>query len=726
MKKQTVWLVVVVLVGFLGWNPGPVQGQENLLVNGGLENGVVEPWHSYMVDLEVVTDLVGAAVPDVPYEGAYCLHATVATLPGNYWDRWVKPNDKDLVFESGKKYTFSAFMKSSHGVFRCKVKPERNGTGYGPVEIEITEEWQEFSVTTPVFDSTLEGCEVALLIGYQVGDIWIDNARFYEGEYVPPTPITQASHPSPEDGATDVTFNNALLSWKPGQNVVTHNVYLGQSLDAVSNGDTSVLAVQGLEGTAFRPGKLALGQTYYWRVDGVGSSPSAAHEGEVWSFTVEPVSRPVTGLTATASSSLDLDYYGPEKTIDGSGLTGDLHSTLDTDMWMSDAGLPAWIQFEFARPEMLEQMWIWNSNLGLEPWFKFGAQDVTIETSLDGVTWTALEGVEPLAQAPGLPGYAPNTMIDFGGTLAKYVKLTIASGYGQTPYVGLSEVRFYAIPVYARNPQPAAEMVTDDLDVVLAWSSGRQADSHMVLFSQDADTVLDGSAVIDTTAIGSLDLANLGLELDYGTTYYWQVVEVNDTETPSSYAGDVWSFLTPEAGIIDDMESYDDVVNFIWINWMDGVDDDTNGSVVGVDKNAPETEVVYQGYKAMPMEYDNSTALFSEVTRTFDPPLDLTKGSPESLCLYFCGAPDNDAQPIYLVLKDVLGSEKGVPQGNPEATLVLEYEQWVIPMSDLSGLDLAQIESMTIGAGDPDSAQPSGAKGKVYIDNIVVSTPYSD
>ncbi len=39
-----------------------------------------------------------------------------------------------------------------------------------------------------------------------------------------------------------------------------------------------------------------------------------------------------------------------------------------------------------------------------------------------------------------------NTTVSFGGVSAQYVKLTIEKGWGTTPSVGLSEVRFFYIP----------------------------------------------------------------------------------------------------------------------------------------------------------------------------------------------------------------------------------------------------------------------------------------
>jgi hypothetical protein len=85
----------------------------------------------------------------------------------------------------------------------------------------------------------------------------------------------------------------------------------------------------------------------------------------------------------------------------------------------------------------------------------FGAKDVLVEHSTDAATWKALGEFE-FAQAPATP-YASDISVDFGGTVAKYVKLTIKSNWGGIlPQYGLSEVRFLYIPIWAREPNPAS------------------------------------------------------------------------------------------------------------------------------------------------------------------------------------------------------------------------------------------------------------------------------
>jgi len=151
-------------------------------------------------------------------------------------------------------------------------------------------------------------------------------------------------------------------------------------------------------------------------------------------------------ITATAISS-DSAARGPERTVDGSGLN-DLgqHSTEANDMWLSGGGTePAaqWIQYEFDKAYEIHEMHVWNSNYAVEPFVGVGAKDVHIEISIDGVEWTTLEGATRFNQATGSPDYTANTVVDFGGITARFVRITINSGYGMLWQWGLSEIRFF-------------------------------------------------------------------------------------------------------------------------------------------------------------------------------------------------------------------------------------------------------------------------------------------
>jgi len=152
--------------------------------------------------------------------------------------------------------------------------------------------------------------------------------------------IYLAGSANPTDGAGDVP-RTMTLSWTAGQYAGSHDVYLGTSFsDVNSAGRTNpmgLLVSQGQTDTTYDPGRLAFGTTYYWRVDEVNAPPdSTIFRGEVWSFTVEPYAYPLaTQAIAVTASSVSSPEMSPQKTIDGSGMTGDLHGTAPTDMWLS-------------------------------------------------------------------------------------------------------------------------------------------------------------------------------------------------------------------------------------------------------------------------------------------------------------------------------------------------------------------------------------------------------
>ncbi|MCP4452754.1 MAG: hypothetical protein GY809_14925, partial [Planctomycetes bacterium] len=86
----------------------------------------------------------------------------------------------------------------------------------------------------------------------------------------------------PENEATDV-LRDADLTWAPGDYAVTHNVYVGDSFDAV---DTATVPTSAdLTVTSFDPGRMEFGKTVFWRVDEVNGTPDkTVFKGDVWSF----------------------------------------------------------------------------------------------------------------------------------------------------------------------------------------------------------------------------------------------------------------------------------------------------------------------------------------------------------------------------------------------------------------------------------------------------------
>ncbi len=719
MRLRALWLMVVLLVGLTGFGTSHAQEIENLLVNAGFEDGTETGWGGYGGHTRsIVTELVGANIPEDVVEGSYCMHVVVPTAGANFWDAGIQTFYSG-AFESGKQYTFSAWFKSKEGELQLNLKPELAQdpwTGYGAEMVTITEEWTEYHVTTPVLTAAVNPAQISIHVQNQPGEFWMDYVQFYVGEYVPTVfkPRTAAADPNPASGAADVP-NDVVLAWSPGVYAVAHDVYFDTSFDDVNNASRAnpmgVLISQGQSSATFDPpGLLDFEQTYYWRVDEVNAAPdSTIFRGVVWSFTVEPFVYPVENIIATASSAEG--GSGPENTINGSGLNAsDQHSIAATAMWLSALGgeQPTWIQYEFPQTYKLHEMWVWNYNEQFEMVLGFGVREATVEYSVDGVEWTALGDFE-FARATARSTYAHNTVIDLEGVVARYVRVTAHSNWGDVmPQFGLSEVRFYHKPVIAREPAPADGRTALDLTVALDWRGGREAAVHEVYFSADEQAVIDGAAPVAIVTESRHEVSDLNL----GTTYYWKVNEVNEAATPSVWEGPVWSFSTLEYVMVEDFESYNDDIDAgttIFQTWIDGWENNTGSTVGYLQAPFAERILVHGGRQSMPLEYDNTTVTISEAVRTFDMPQDWTANGVRTLSLYFRGASGNTGQ-LYLKINNTKVSYDGAASDIAQAV----WQPWNIDLSAV-GANLRSVSSLTIGVDG------AGATGMLYIDDIRLS-----
>jgi hypothetical protein len=402
-------------------------------------------------------------------------------------------------------------------------------------------------------------------------------------------------------------------------------------------------------------------------------------------------------------------------------------------MWVSDfAGpQPTWIQFEFDRVCVLHEMWVWNSNTELEKAIGYGFKDVTIEYSLDGVDYTTLGTTHEFAQATGTDDYAHNTTIAFGGPQAKYVRLTATSNWkGYVPQFGLSEVRFFGVPLRARGPSPDSGATDVSVDVTLGWRAGRQVAEHNVYVSTDEQAVIDGTAPVTFVTEAGYSPA----PLDLGSIYYWRVDEVNAAGSPAIWEGDIWSFTTGEYIVVDDFESYngldpsDPESSRIYLMWQDGIGYGTQdnppysagngtGSIIG--HAAPpfvELAIVHDGSQSMPYLYDNSgstgKANYSEVAVDISAlgiGSDWTRAGVKTLTLYFYGDPANSAgEQMYVKINGV-----EVPYDGDSSNITHGiWQQWDIELSSLAGVNLQNVTAFVIGL------RGGGGSGVVYFDDI--------
>ncbi|HRS11833.1 MAG TPA: discoidin domain-containing protein [Sedimentisphaerales bacterium] len=110
-----------------------------------------------------------------------------------------------------------------------------------------------------------------------MGQYGLSEVRFL---YIP----VQARQPQPADGATEVN-PNVVLSWRPGREAASHDLYFSTDEAGVADGTALIGAV----GQAtYDPGALSFGTAYYWRVDEVNEAATpAVWAGPLWSFSTQ-------------------------------------------------------------------------------------------------------------------------------------------------------------------------------------------------------------------------------------------------------------------------------------------------------------------------------------------------------------------------------------------------------------------------------------------------------
>jgi hypothetical protein len=102
---------------------------------------------------------------------------------------------------------------------------------------------------------------------------------------------------------------------------------------------------------------------------------------------------------------------------------------------------------------------------------------------------------------------------------------------------------------YALSPVPKDSTVLRVITTVIRWVKGAFAESHNVYFGDNFDDVNDGTGdtfrgnQIDTYYVAGMTGYAYPDGLIPGTTYFWRIDEVNDTDPNSPWKGKVWSFM---------------------------------------------------------------------------------------------------------------------------------------------------------------------------------------
>ncbi|MFA6186972.1 MAG: LamG domain-containing protein [Phycisphaerae bacterium] len=306
----------------------------------------------------------------------------------------------------------------------------------------------------------------------------------------------------------------------------------------------------------------------------------------------------------------------------------------------------------------------------------------------------------------------------------------IYTGYGSSRCINVATTATQVIVTadpsmlklaYSPSPTVGSTVIPcADANIVFTWLSGDGAVSHNVYGGTNFNDVNDANTSTAGIFQGNQLLGDETFELNssvipVGQTVYWRIDEVGSTTTTK---GNVWSF-TREA-LIDSFESYitDANLQAVW---------GTNAILQIGSAAYPGTSTVggrgTLNLKSMEIDYNTVNAPYEKkVTQTLACPQDLTAGSAaKSLVLYFHADKGNTPEVVFVELGDGTNTARVYyNSGDPNRiTDCRAYWQFFgTALSDFTGIDLANITSISIGVGDGSAA--GGGAGKVYIDDVRV------
>jgi hypothetical protein len=292
-------------------------------------------------------------------------------------------------------------------------------------------------------------------------------------------------------------------------------------------------------------------------------------------------------------------------------------------------------------------------------------------------------------------------------------------------------------PPEASGPSPRNGAKNIQINPTLSWTAGSNAAGHNVYFGADATAVENASGASDpTVTFTSVDVARFSpTVLDFNSTYYWRVDEVNDANAEKLWKGPVWSFTTGNFYVVDDFESYtNDSPNRVFQTWIDGwpfsPDEffpnggpgNGTGATIGSDPsfgNIMELTSVHGGKQSVPLAYDNTSPPYvSEAQRTWSQPQDWAHDGGNTLVLYILGRAGNTTDTLYVSITDELGRSKAVQNTDAGILTGTEWTQWSIPFSAFTDVDMSRVKSIVIGLGTGTSS--SHGYGMIFIDDITV------
>ncbi|MBN2588692.1 MAG: discoidin domain-containing protein [Sedimentisphaerales bacterium] len=471
-----------------------------------------------------------------------------------------------------------------------------------------------------------------------------------------------SSEPNPEDGTIDVPLDKTL-SWRAGRNVAQHYLYIDTDMNSVAENLISPVILQE---ASYAP-ILALGQTYYWKIDEVNEAEgSTIWDGPVWSF-------------STPEFLLIEDFEDYNDTAP--------YTIYNT--WNDALDVPAYggSQMGHTSPSYAETNIVYNGRQSAPFYYDNSDTEVLSETvrTFDTAQNWAHNGADTLRlYYYGQPG--PLTVS--GNTIAM-------SGGGSDLYTTTEQHRF------------AYKTLTGDGSITVCIDSMGGGGTYPKV------GIMIRSGLEDGAPLASLFREAYGSGAGYfrnRTTQDGSLANATGaTLNATNAAMPLWLRLTRSGTTITAETSVDGI---IWKPFSDTGTSPTTATItmanevcIGLFISANSTTIPAGG-------------LFSNVSTSGTVTGDWTTvdiGGEQNIEVV------NTLDTMYISLTD--SSNISCKVKAPEfAVFSLGWTEWLIPYTDFVGVDMTRIKKITLGVGDP--ANTMKGEGLVYIDYISYGHPY--
>jgi hypothetical protein len=524
-------------------------------------------------------------------------------------------------------------------------------------------------------------------------------------QIIPPIwlwPPLFSSGPRPPDGAT-INDRTPTLEWISGINAAYHELYFSANYDDVNNRNP---AVKQILTDPCRPypavPPLELGRTYYWLVDEVKSASERWDARSVWSFTI--------------SDCLSVDN-------------------------MED----------YNDSNELKQVWrdgyadvVWGGSYPFLYLVQGGSSGSNLNVS------TAVG-----SPVQGATGPIPPTPLNFEAMVLRYDN-------DGTTYTGLpyDELWRYDAPYFSEIE--ANTVGQNSLDIGQTWNSDGV---KLLSLSFQGHPISDGDYdapnwPIYTVSGRGRDIGGRHDEFYFLSQYPFvgngsiqaQVLRMDNTDpwakagvmirenlTPySKYAA---VFMTPGNGVVFQFRYGEDgpTTNITkpgvslpqYVRLIRNIDGSfeakhSDNPFVWQDVNAPGTAPVFppisMGTIDDPNLYLGSAVTSHNANQICSADFTDLLISPLPPNWIFGDIGTNAPEQLYVALEDTVGNIGVVEHDDPNAVTLTDWQEWNIPLTDFTGVDMNSVKKVYIGLGDRE-APVQGGSGAIYVDDIRACPP---